>query len=138
MNKKVDAILLVDDEESTNFLNKRIILKSGVTDTIYVKTNGQEALNFLVKSNWEEIPKPELIMLDINMPIMNGWEFLDEYKYLPVNKQVTAIVMMLTTSINPADIVRAKDSRLVNEFKSKPLTLATLNDIMEKYFTRIT
>lgn len=138
MNKKVDAILLVDDEESTNFLNKRIILKSGVTDTIYVKTNGQEALNFLVKSNWEEIPKPELIMLDINMPIMNGWEFLDEYKYLPVNKQVTAIVMMLTTSINPADIVRAKDSGLVNEFKSKPLTLATLNDIMEKYFTRIT
>lgn len=136
MKKKLDAILLIDDEEATNFLNKQIILKSGITDTIYVKTNGQEALNFLVESDWVDSPKPELIILDINMPIMNGWEFLDEYKYLPTSKKVAAIVMMLTTSINPADIIRAKESGLVNEFKSKPLTLVTLNDIMEKYFTK--
>jgi CheY-like chemotaxis protein len=78
--------------------------------------------------------QPELIFLDINMPGMNGWEFLEHYKQLPEGLQNAMIVVMLTTSENPDDKARAATQGMLADFKSKPLTKEMLEEVINKYY----
>jgi len=101
-HKHLDWILLVDDDDSNNFLHKIIVKQSGINVTTKVAYNGLEALDFLNstgKFSMEEKPnKPGIIFLDINMPRMNGWEFLEAFKKLPENQKSNIVMMLLTTS----------------------------------------
>src|SRR5258708_36657106 len=106
MNKKLNCILLIDDDEPTNFLNKMTIDQSGCAEWVQVVQSGQEALDYLqgtgrFKNRKEDYPRPDLIFLDINMPAMDGWEFLDKYKELPKDQKAEIVLIMLTTSLNP-------------------------------------
>ena len=132
---KLKNILLIDDDELTNFVNKRILTKFDCTGFITVTNNGQEAIDYLTASaDKDELPK--LILLDINMPVMNGWEFLEEYKKLPDNKKADVVLMMLSTSLNPEDAIRAESMDEVMGFLSKPLTKESIMNIIEKNFTK--
>jgi CheY-like chemotaxis protein len=82
----------------------------------------------------KECPTPEIIFLDINMPAMDGWEFLQKYEALPEAHKSSIIVVMLTTSFNPEDELKARKIPAVKEFRNKPLTPALLQDILLKYF----
>ena len=84
MKTKLNCILLVDDDEPTNFLNQMVIEELDIAEQIRVAQNGQEALTYLKKTGIgdENFPLPDLILLDINMPAMNGWEFLERYRKL--------------------------------------------------------
>src|SRR4051812_35217001 len=115
MKKKLNCILLVDDDDEDNFFHKIVIERMDVTDCIEVAENGIEALKFLKKEN-QAIP--ELIFLDINMPKMNGWEFLEEYKKLSPDQKARITIMMLTTSANPDDIKRAESIEEVDGYKT--------------------
>ena len=130
MKKKLNCILLVDDNDADNEFHSIIIQKVGITDNIQIAEDGEEALEFLKKENQV---MPELIFLDINMPRMNGWEFLEEYKQLNI-KEKQIIIVMLTTSVNPADMERANKIAEVTGFKVKPLNAAMLTEILELYF----
>jgi len=130
MTKKLNCILLVDDNDADNEYHQIVINRMGITDNICLAENGEEALAFLKKENQL---LPELIFLDINMPRMNGWEFLEEYKKLDIDKK-RVIILMLTTSANPADLERAKKIEEVTGFQVKPLTAAMLTEIIESYF----
>ncbi|AOP33751.1 hypothetical protein A0128_07785 [Leptospira tipperaryensis] len=135
MNKKVNCILLVDDNQSDNFVHERVIRKGNFADQVISKQSGENALKYLrgrVAS--PEDPRPDLIFLDINMPGMNGWEFLEEYDALPKELQGKIVIVMLTTSDNPDDRAKAKEFGILSDFKTKPLTEAMLNDIFEVYF----
>lgn len=134
---KIKSVLLIDDDEPTTFINKKIIQSSGLAETIHIAHSGQEALDFLNKTDNQvnnEIPIPELIFLDINMPAMDGWEFLTHYKNLTNIQTAVIIIVMLTTSLNPEDEMKAKEIKEVYGYKNKPLTRQMIEEIAIKYF----
>ena len=133
----LDFILLVDDDEATNFLNQRVIRKAEINTEVQVANNGKEALDFLSNtgkfSEVKTLPQAGLIFLDINMPGMNGWEFLDAYKKLPEDQTRHIKVLMLTTSINPDEEKKAIDIAEVKGFIHKPLTPEKLEKAINVY-----
>jgi len=129
--RKLNCVLLIDDDEPTNFLNKLTLKKMGCVDNIVTAFDGQEALNYLTEH--QRGNPPELIFLDINMPLMNGWEFLEEYQLLSFDND-PPVVIMLTTSINPDDEEKSKKYSTIAGFMHKPLELEEINKLIEKYF----
>lgn len=133
--KKLKRILLVDDDNATNVYNKYIIGELNCCEIIDSVENGEEALDYLqTKGDDGHYPQPELIFLDINMPIMNGWEFLEEYKELPDDQKASIIIVMLTTSINQSDMEKAKQIEHLSDFKSKPLDEDGVKGIIKQHF----
>ncbi len=137
MNNKVNCVLVIDDDEPTNFLTQMILEESGCVEHIQIAQNGPEALAYLVKSenrekDSERYPSPDLILLDINMPAMDGWEFLIEYKKLSMSERV--IIVMLTTSLFPEDKRKAERMSEISGFENKPLTTEKFRGILESYF----
>src|SRR6476646_5150062 len=103
MKTRVKCIMLVDDNADDNFYHERVIRKSNVADNVISKQTGIDALDYLRSKKENDNMHPNLIFLDINMPGMNGWEFLEEYNKLDAKFQSQALVVMLTTSGNPDD-----------------------------------
>lgn len=123
--------MLVDDNEDDNFFHERAIKKVSPTNIVITKNSGNDALEYL-KSKQD--PRSELIFLDINMPRMNGWEFLDNYNRLDKELQCQAIIVMLTTSDNSDDLEKSKKRSIVSDYITKPLTEEKIQDIIDKYF----
>jgi CheY-like chemotaxis protein len=121
--------MLVDDSEMDNYYHSEIIRRTGITEEIRIAENGSEALDML-----ESKSPPELIFLDINMPGMNGWEFLEEYRKLDDVQKAKIVVIMLSTSLNPADRKHAEQIPEITEYRTKPLTKEGLLEIYDKYF----
>jgi CheY-like chemotaxis protein len=140
MKKKLNCILLVDDDEPTNYLNKMTVDQADCTDHIQVVQSGQEALDYLsgsglYKRNGDfHYPRPDLIFLDINMPAMDGWEFLHKYSRLPKEQKAEIIMIMLTTSLNPDDQLKTRDIPEISGFENKPLLQPQLEDLLRKHF----
>ncbi len=136
MKNKLKCIMLVDDNPDDNFYHEREIHKSNLEDIVVVaKTSGIDALEYLKLDKADNI-HPDLILLDINMPGMNGWEFVQEYNKLDKEQQSRAIIIMLTTSDNPEEKARAKALGSILDFITKPLTRLTMEEISDKYFGR--
>ncbi|GAA3512302.1 response regulator [Aquimarina addita] len=138
MGKLINCVLLIDDDKATNFFNERVVTKHNSFDCIYTVQSGKEALAYLDKVESQETTKPNLIFLDINMPAMNGWEFLIEFSKL--NKQTTEgiKVILLSTSSNPDDVHKSLKNHSVDDFINKPLSLGVLDKVIEKHFSIIT
>jgi CheY-like chemotaxis protein len=138
MNKKLNCILLIDDDEPTNFLNKMTIEQMDCTRHVAVAQGGREALDFLMRRRQpgdpEDCPHPDLIFLDINMPAMDGWEFLEKYKKLPREQKADVVLIMLTTSLNPDDEKRTMYIPEISGFENKPLKEPRLEHLLKKYF----
>ena len=131
VKKKLSCILLVDDDYEDNVFHKLIISRMNITESIEEVNDGIEALDYLKKSK----TPPELIFLDINMPRMNGWEFLEEYKDLGAEQKAKTIIMMLSTSSNPDEIKKAREIAEVSGFKTKPLSKEMMVEILENFFS---
>jgi len=132
LKQKLSCILLVDDDYDDNLYHKIIIKKMEITESIDEVNNGLEALEYITA---REIP-PELIFLDINMPKMNGWEFLEQYKDLDASQKAKTVIMMLSTSANPDEIQKAKEIEEVSGFQTKPLTPETMTEILQEHFAK--
>lgn len=133
-----ECILLIDDDEATNFVHQMIIEKCGCSSHLQFAYNGKEALEYLTKKGKYENnvdPLPGIIFLDINMPLMNGWEFLEEYKTLPDEIKASVVIAMLTTSLNPDDAEKANSYSDIKGYLNKPLTKETFSMIIERYNT---
>ncbi len=137
MKTRLNCVLVIDDDEPTNFFTNIILEEAGCFDHVKIMQSAQEALDYLRKSeepgNEHCYPSPDLIFLDINMPAMDGWEFLGEYRKLSVKEKV--IVVMLTTSLFPEDRLKAEEIPEISGFENKPLTIEKLNLILEKYYS---
>ncbi len=117
------AIFLVDDDPINNLINKRLLGKVDISKNILEFQDAEDALVEI-----ERIPKDEqvLILLDINMPVMNGWEFLDKYStFFPFRKDR---IVILSSSIDFLDRQKAKEYEIVSGFLEKPLTLDKINE----------
>lgn len=136
--KGLNCILLIDDDEINNFLNVKLIKRLDIASHIEIAVNGKMGLDYLTCSGKyihnECFPQPGLILLDINMPLMNGWEFLEEYDKLNENQKGQHVLAMLSSSDNPDDINRAKSNDKIVGFINKPLTIEKLKEIIQKYF----
>jgi len=131
--KKLKCIMLIDDNSDDNFYHERVIRKCEAADQVIAMQSATAALAFLL-SQKDRTTVPDLIFLDINMPGMNGWEFLHEYNKLDKDLQAQAIVVMLTTSENPDDKLKAMALNIAADFRTKPLTREMLEEILGKYF----
>ena len=102
---KLPAVLLVDDDQTTNYLNRLLLEKLDVTDHILVAHDGREALNLLDTHCLPLTPRcPRLILLDVNMPGLNGIQFLEAYQQSALAAQKAIVIVMLTTSLHPRDV----------------------------------
>ena len=125
--KKISKIILIDDDEQINFLNKVVAKRSGLVEEVVDFIQARDALSYLSERSNDQ---PPLVLLDINMPVMNGWDFIAEYEGMG-NKN--ALIYMLTSSINPNDEERARSSSSVKGFLSKPLTEKMLAGLADSY-----
>jgi len=122
--------MLIDDDEDDNFFHQLVAEESGITESIRIAESAQDALDVIRNSDH----LPELIFLDINMPKMNGWEFIEEYSRLKLDSATRAVIIMLTTSMNPMDLEKSKKSPFIAAFKTKPLNAEMLAEIYESFF----
>ena len=137
MKTKLNKVLLIDDDAPTNFLHQEIFEEVDCAEEIVIMQRAQEALDYLITPVEGKYPNPELIFLDINMPGMNGWEFLDVYQKLAKKFQGEIIVMMLTTSLNPDDYRRANTMEAITGLINKPLTKDRLLEVLRAYFPEL-
>ena len=127
----MQKILLVDDDESINFLNTAIINHVKFAEEVVSKTSVEKALEYIRDSNNQKLP--DLILLDVNMPLMDGWDFIVEYGKLDI-KGSPPKVIILTSSINPRNRKQAPEIESIDGFRSKPLSPEMLEDIYQTYF----
>ena len=126
-------VLLVDDDQTTNFLNKLLLTRLGVTEQVLTAANGEEALRVLVQQAGAPATCPNLILLDMNMPVLNGLAFLEAYTQLPPTVQAAIVIVMLTTSLHPVDLARAQELPIAG-FLNKPLTKEKVADLLREHF----
>jgi CheY-like chemotaxis protein len=134
VKRKLNCILLIDDDPATNFLHARAIKGAGCAEDVITAENGEDALTYLQQRQQQKLAAPELILLDINMPVMNGWEFLTAYNKLKEAEKRNSRIVMLTTSMNPDDELRASAFTDVKDFHYKPLDKEMLLLMLQKHF----
>jgi CheY-like chemotaxis protein len=135
----VRSVLLVDDDKASLFLSTLFIENLELDIEVFSASHGKEALEVLEENNIKAGGgyqfTPCLIILDINMPVMNGWQFLDAYqKRFPKELQSHIVIAMMTVSEDERDFIRAMKNPFINEYISKPLTDEKVLELMEKYF----
>jgi CheY-like chemotaxis protein len=130
------SVLLVDDDPTTNYLNKLLLTRMEVAERVLLAENGTQALLTLKQScTAESTTCPKLILLDMNMPVLNGLAFLEAYAQLPLAQQRAIVIIMLTTSLHPADMARARELPIAG-FLNKPLTKEKVTALLQQHFTQ--
>ena len=132
---KIDSVLLIDDNEIDNFVNKEMLTASSFSKNIFSytsPTNAIESLKEIGASN-DISAVPSIIFLDINMPKMNGFEFLMEFEKLPEVILNKTKIVILTSSLNNTDLISATSNEFVTDYLEKPLTEEALEKIRSHF-----
>ncbi len=131
MEPKINLGCIIDDDSTYIKLISKLIEIKKLCKNLLVFKNGQEAFNYFseLPSDAHDESIPELIFLDLNMPIMNGWQFLDKFKGLDKKLKSSLRLYVVSSSINPVDKERAKEYELVSDFISKPIQAKRLEEV---------
>ncbi|HTO35559.1 MAG TPA: response regulator [Flavobacterium sp.] len=124
-------VLIIDNDPIYRSLIQKLILKSNFSEKIFTANDGNESLNYLLKNQNNPGELPDVILLDIEMPVMNGWDFMDMYQSIKnsVAKKIT--VFLVSSSISPEDRQKALDYEDISGFYSKPITTEILSEIFK-------
>lgn len=124
-------LILVDDDEIIVYLTKRLVAKTNLVELTEVFGNGRDVMNYLNENYDNPDLLPEVIFLDLFMPIMDGWEFLEEYALLKPKLTKDITIYIITSSVSPADIIKAKSLKEVSDYIVKPITKEQFVAILE-------
>jgi CheY-like chemotaxis protein len=130
----LESVMLIDDNKHDNFFHETAINDTGLAKSVVKYQSAEKALGYLTEAMANQAGVPPLILLDINMPGMSGWEFLQEYQKLPHQPQQQTVIIMLTTSNNPNDRERAKQEPALRGFLNKALTEEMFDEIVKTHF----
>ncbi|WP_187262462.1 response regulator [Pontibacter beigongshangensis] len=132
---KLNSVLLVDDDEATNFISTLVIKRAGLAEELLTARNGKEAIELIRSrgSGAADARLPELILLDINMPVMDGFGFLRAFNELDFPGKKAVVIAVLTTSLNPRDEKQVREAG-VQDFLNKPLTGKMLEELLDRHF----
>lgn len=133
----LDTILCIDDDPITLMLCKMVITKASFSNEIATAKNGEEALKYFntlkqTNSNSNFKKQPQLIFLDLNMPVMGGWEFLDSFRTSDYSDYNDTKVIILSSTIDPEDLEKSKKYPMVIDFLSKPISKEMLEYLKDK------
>jgi len=128
--KNINILALVDDDDTYVFITKKIIEKTKHVKEVKVFNNGLDAIIYLKQNIKSSYKLPEIIFLDLSMPIMDGWQFLDEFVTIESHNAKKIVIYICSSSISPHDISRAKGISAVSDFIIKPVTKDKFNEII--------
>jgi CheY-like chemotaxis protein len=131
--KTISSLYLVDDDDIYRFLTGKIIKESQLVDKVWMYTNGQEAIESLSKSIQSNDKLPQIILLDLTMPVMDGWEFLDEFNVLRSYTDDPISIYIVSSSISPKDIAKVHEYNSVKDFVIKPITKEKFLDLLASF-----
>jgi len=134
--KKFSTVILVDDDKIINYINEKTIKLTGFAENIIAFDNATETISFM-QENCHKLcstPTPVVVFLDLNMPVIDGWEFLESVKKFPNYSTTACKIYILSSSIDPMDFEKAKEYEIVQDFISKPLTKEYLQELLQKSF----
>ena len=124
---KIKCVLLIDDNPIDSFINKHIVTKCNKADCVIVKNSALDALDYLKDKN---NLAPEVIFLDIQMPIIDGFGFLEEYELYAKTENIKSAIVMVSSSNNPEDIEKANNNCYVIKYLNKPLTTQKIEAVL--------
>ncbi|MCL5246335.1 response regulator [Cellulophaga sp. 20_2_10] len=130
--KKIHSACIIDDDPIFVYGTKRIMKDVDFCEEIHVFENGLDAIEELNRLRVAKKKLPKLIFLDLNMPIMNGWEFLDDFQKIPEHIREGVIIYIISSSIDPRDIERVKTYNIVSDYILKPVTPKDLENLLEE------
>jgi CheY-like chemotaxis protein len=136
----ISKILMIEDDSITQMLNKMVMKNTQFCNSVDVVFNGNLAIeyveNFLINNTENSFKKPDLILLDLNMPVMDGWEFLEIYQQKYALLFPTTKILILSSTVNPKDKQRADQYLFIIGFENKPLSYNTVNGLKELPFLK--
>lgn len=135
MNDSKPQVLLIDDDQVYLFAATKTIEATGLAGTVEVCTNGLDALEYLNRIIVSAGKLPDIIFIDINMPVMDGWEFLEEYKSLSTRINNNIRIYILSSSVDKNDIMRSKEYSSVIEYVVKPVYKEKFSEILKTAYT---
>ena len=118
--------LVVDDDDVNLYIMTRLVERTAYKTNMITKTDGNAGIDYLKELIENNEPLPSLILVDINMPVSDGWEFLDNYRQLTIQQNID--VYILTSSVFDIDIERSKEYEFLSGFISKPITVEKLDE----------
>jgi CheY-like chemotaxis protein len=127
----IRTLLIIDDDEVFVYLTKKTIQETNLINLINVFGNGLDAINFIKENIDNPDSLPEIILLDLSMPIMDGWDFLEDYLLLMPKLSRKINIYIVSSSISPFDIVKAKSISAVSDYIIKPITREKLIEIIK-------
>ncbi len=130
--KKIDSTCIIDDDPIFIYGTKRIMNEVDFCDDILVYNNGQDAIDGLTTMTEEGKTLPSVIFLDLNMPIMNGWEFLEDFVKIPNHNREKVTIYILSSSVDPRDLERIRHYEIISNYILKPISAEDLKNVLEQ------
>lgn len=131
MTKKLQTVLLLDDNPATNFIHKKFISRADRAEEIVAFQSGFDALDYLKSETKKGL---ELMLVDINMPIMDAWDFLEEFQKIEAPHLKDTKVVLLSTSVSASELEKARQIDIISGLRLKPLTVKAVHEIMDELF----
>jgi CheY-like chemotaxis protein len=129
--KKINNFCIIDDDEIHKFTTSFLLKKTDLVNNIILFSNGLEAINFFKDEIGNIANIPEIVFLDVNMPVMDGWEFLEEYVLIESVMPKTVVIYMISSSVDERDFLRAKSISALTGFLVKPISSHSIAEVIQ-------